>query len=199
MKQFIWATFLAVILTACGNKPKNPVVIIETDLGNIEILVKEDKAPVSSKDFLIYVDEGLYDRQTFYRTVRPDNDPRDMGMSLIQGGRADTVPLTPSVVHETTDATGLSNIAGSVSLARDEPGTGSAAFFFINIGDNTFLDTGGERNPDGQGYAVFGEVTSGMDTVLAIQGRKAVANPNEPNGAKQYLTEPVIIQKAYRK
>lgn len=199
MRQFVLAALLAIVLTACGGKNKGPVVVLETELGNIEIKVNEKKAPISSKDFLIYVDEGLYDGQTFYRTVKPETDPLDMGMELIQGGRADTIPLTAGVAHETTEATGLSNVSGSVSLARDAPGTGSAAFFFINIADNTFLDTGGKRNPDGQGYAVFGEVTSGMDTVRAIQAREAIADPSAKDGPAQYLAAPITITKAYRK
>jgi len=163
----------------------------------VEIEVHQDTAPISSRDFLYYVDEGLYDGQGFYRSVRPDNDPREMGMSLIQGGRLDLQAITQAIDHETQ--TGLSNVEGTVSIARDAPGTGSAAFFFINIGDNSFLDYGGARNPDGQGYASFAKVVDGMDVVRAIQARETGGSSDHEATQGQFLTEPVKITKAYRK
>ena len=197
MRLFWAAIFGGAVLSACTDS--SPNVILETTQGNIEIEVYPKKAPISAADFLYYIDEGLYDNQGFYRTVRADNDPRDMGMSLIQGGRLDLQSVTMLLDHETTEMSGLSNTSGSVAIGRDKPGTGSAAFFYINIGDNSFLDYGGERNPDGQGYAVFGQVISGMDTVKAIQSgeAKGVSDQEVTNG--QFLTEPVIIKKAYRK
>jgi len=150
------ATLVGVALGLGACADSDPNVVFETELGAIEIEVYPDRAPISAGDFLYYVDQGLYDGEGFYRTVRADNDPRDMGMSLIQGGRLDLQPVTPGIEHERTSDTGLSNVAGSVSIARDAPGTGSAAFIFINIGDNLFLDYGGARNADGEGYAVFG-------------------------------------------
>ena len=131
MKPLLLLGLTAFTLTACTDKTPN--VILETDLGNIEVEVYPAKAPLSAADFLHYVDQGLYDNQGFYRTVRPDNDPRGMGMSLIQGGRLDSKLLTDPIAHEPTNVNGLSNTAGSVSIARDTPGTGSATFFFINI------------------------------------------------------------------
>ena len=194
MIRLFWAA-LAVFLCACGNTDK---VVLETDLGNIHIEVHSDKAPISSADFLYYVDEGLYNDQGFYRVVHKDNDPKQMGMSLIQGGRLDLYPLTAEIEHEPTNVTGLSNVSGSVAIARDQPGSGSAAFFFINVEDNLFLDFGGERNPDGQGFAVFGTVTKGMEVVRAIQNQKTASNQNEPNMPDQFLPKPVFIKKAYR-
>ncbi|WP_371398755.1 peptidylprolyl isomerase [Algimonas porphyrae] len=175
-----------------------PNVVMETTLGEIEIEVHQDVAPVSAADFLLHVDQGLYDDQGFYRAVRADNDPRDMGMSLIQGGLLSQEPVTPPIAHELTTDTGLSNTRGVISIARDEPGTGSAAYFFINIGDNSFLDTGGERNPDGAGYATFGKVVRGMNVVEAIQAREAKGESPVPVTDNQYLTDPVIITRAYR-
>ncbi len=184
-------------LSACTDT--SPNVILETELGAIEIEVYPNVAPLSAADFLYYVDEGLYNGQSFYRSVTPQNDPRQMGMSLIQGGRADLLPVTQGIEHETK--TGISNVSGTVSIARDAPGTGSAAFFFINIGDNTFLDYGGERNPDGQGYASFGTVVKGMDVVRSIQTQAVGIGDvqNNPVTAGQFLTDPVVITKAYRK
>ena len=195
---FLSAVCLAV--TACSPKvDKSPNVIIETEMGVIEIETYPEKAPASAGDFLNYVDRGFYNGEGFYRVVRADNDPRKMGMSLIQGGRLDTEPKGAPIAHEPTSETGLRNDSAMVSIARDEPGTGSAAFFFINIGDNNFLDEGGERNPDGAGYATFGKVVKGMDVVKAIQAGEATAPTEEEVVRGQYLTRPVLITKAYRK
>lgn len=195
---FIRGTFLA--LTACGPKVDiSPNVVFETELGQIEIEVYPEKAPISAGDFLGHVDRQYYNNQGFYRVVRPDNDPREMGMSLIQGGRLDVENVMPFIAHETTQDTGLRNDAGSVAIARDEPGTGSAAYFFINVGNNNYLDYGGERNSDGQGYAVFGKVVRGMDVVKEIQKGEANRPTDSEYTKGQYLTTPIIITKAYRK
>lgn len=193
-------TLFACALTACGSKIDNsPNVILETELGVIEIEVYPEKAPLSAGDFLNYVDRKYYHGQGFYRVVRADNDPREMGMSLIQGGRGNLEPMGKPIAHESTKMTGLRNDAGSVAIAREEPGTGSAAFFFINIGNNNFLDHGGERNPDGEGYAVFGKVVSGMDVVKNIQAGEVVQASEDERTQGQFLKKPVIISKAYRK
>ena len=189
--------FIYVALISCAPK-KTVRVKFTTDLGDIIIEVYKDKAPKSAADFLYYVDNGLYDGQGFYRAVRPETDPLHMGMEIIQGGRLDQEPITAAIDHETTKMTGLSHTDGAVSLARDEPGTGSAAYFFVSIGDNSFLDYGGKRNPDGQGYAVFGKVVKGMDVVRAIQMRDTGGPSAEPITQGQFLTKPVIITKAKR-
>ncbi len=195
-----WLALSLSALAACGPKvDTTPNVIFETDLGIIEIEVYPDKAPVSAADFLNYVDRGFYNEQGFYRVVNAENDPRKMGMSLIQGGRLDMEPLGDGIAHETTEATGLSNSPGSVAIARDAPGTGSAAYIFINLGNNNFLDYGGARNEDGQGYAVFGKVVSSLDVPRAIQAQEANRPTEEEFLKGQFLTQPVIIKKAYRK
>ena len=187
-------------MSACGSKVDNsPNVIFETDLGQIEIETYPEKAPISAGDFLNYVDRGFYNGEGFYRVVRADNDPRQMGMSLIQGGRLDTEPKAPFIAHEPTSQTGLRNNSAMVSIARDAPGTGSAAFFFINVGNNNYLDEGGERNPDGAGYATFGKVVKGMDVIKSIQAMEAKGPTDEEVVRGQFLTKPVIIRKAYRK
>ena len=197
-KQLSW--LLLTGLTACGSKvDKSPNVILETSLGAIEIEVYPEKAPLSAGDFLNYVDRKYYHGQGFYRVVRADNDPRQMGMSLIQGGRLNIESVGAPIAHETTKMTGLRNKAGSVAIAREEPGTGSAAFFFINIDDNNFLNEGGERNPDGQGYAVFGQVVSGMEVIKKIQARDVARESDDKRTQGQFLKEPVIISKAFRK
>lgn len=186
-------------LSACAAAPETPIVILETTVGPIEITTFPNKAPISTADFLRYVDDGLYDDQGFYRVVHSENDPRKMGMSLIQGGRLDSEMIGDPIAHELTSDTGISNIAGTVAIARLEPGTGSAAYFFINIGNNDFLDTGGSRNSDGQGYATFARVTQGMDVVRTIQAMETSPESEDTVTQGQILTAPVIITRAYRK
>jgi len=199
MRFFLLGVFCLAV-SACGPKiDASPNVIFETEMGIIEIETYPKKAPLSAGDFLNYVDRGYYNNEGFYRVVHANNDPRQMGMSLIQGGRLDTEAKGAAIAHEPTSVTGLRNDSGMVSIARDEPGTGSAAYFFINVGDNNFLDEGGERNPDGAGYATFGKVVKGMDVIKTIQMGEANAPTEEEVVRGQYLTRPVLITKAYRK
>ena len=91
----------------------------------------------------------------------------------------------PPIVHETTRQTGIKHLDGTISMARNEPGTASTEFF-ICIGAQPELDFGGKRNPDGQGFATFGKVIKGMDVVLKIQQQKDEG---------QIFVEPVRILK----
>ena len=198
MKKIITLCGGALLLAACGDA-RTTHVVFDTDLGAIEVEVYNEQAPISSADFLYYVDNGLYDGEGFYRSVRPENDPRGLGMQIIQGGLLSLESVTASIDHETTEATGLTHVDGAISIARDEPGTGSAAYFFISIGDNKALDYGGVRNPDGQGYAAFGQVTKGMDVVRAIQLRETEGSSDNEVTQGQFLTAPVKIIKAKRR
>ena len=198
MIRYVLASLLVLVLVACGNTNR-PQIILETELGDIVIDIYRDKAPKSADNFLYYIDNKLYDGEGFYRAVRPETDPLSMNMEIIQGGLLGLETVTAPIDHETTKMTGLSHTDGAVSLARDEPGTGSAAYFFISIGDNTFLDYGGKRNPDGQGYAVFGQVVKGMDVVRAIQSRETKGPSDGPATSGQYLTKPVKIIRAHRR
>lgn len=198
MMRHLIGLLLIVGLMACGGE-KTTNVIVKTELGNIEIKVYNTRAPLSAENFLYYVDNDLYDGEGFYRAVRPDTDPRGLGMQIIQGGLLSTESVTAFIDHETTQMSGLSHTDGAVSMARDEPGTGSAAYFFISIGDNTSLDYGGARNPDGQGYAVFGQVVKGMDVVRAIQMRETAGPSDNPALKGQFLTKPVKIIEARRR
>lgn len=198
MARFFLMCIIMTLLTACGGGEKVSHVTLETALGDIEIEIYNDRAPLSSTDFLYYVDSHLYDGEGFYRAVRPETDPRGQGMQLIQGGLLSMTSDTAAIAHETTQMTGLSHINGAISIARDEPGTGSAAYFFISIGDNTSLDYAGSRNPDGQGYAVFGRVSKGMDVVRAIQMRETGATSDDTQTQGQFLSAPVKIISAKR-
>jgi len=196
--RYLFLICSALILAACSGSG-NPVVELETTKGTIIIEVYQDKAPKTAADFLIYVDEGLYQGQGFYRSVTPETDQKNMGMQIVQGGRYDLTPYTEFVVHEPTSQTGLTHKDGAVSIARDAPGTGSAAYFFISVGDNQMLDAGGNRTPDGEGFAVFGQVTQGMDIVRAIQSGKTREQNNGMLPPNQLLDEPVTILSAKRK
>ena len=165
-------------------------VALETDRGTILVEVYPHVAPLSVGDFLRHVDEGLYEDAGFYRVVRPDNDRGDPVISVVQGGVLD--PEAPGgIAHETTDATGLRHVDGTVSIARGPPGTGSAAAFFIVLGDQPSLDFGGMRNPDGQGFAAFGKVIDGMEIVREINALKADAPTDSDYVRGQILAEPV--------
>ncbi len=187
------------LFSACSAQVEQPIVVFDTTSGVIEIEVYPEVAPISAGDFLRHLDDGYYDGQGFYRVVRPENDPRQMGMSLIQGGRLDQELVFEPIAHELTTDTGISNTDGAVAIARLEPGSGSAAYFFINIGNNDFLDTGGTRNPDGQGYATFGRVTKGLDVARKIQKMETNSESDDPVTQGQTLSAPVIITQAYRK
>ena len=137
----------------------------------------------------------------FYRVVRPDNDNGDPAISVIQGGLLDTTELQAEdlVPHETTDQTGIKHTDGVLSLARRDPGTGSGGIFFICVGDQPSLDYGGKRNEDGQGFASFGRVVSGMEVVRKINAIKETRAVDDPYMRNQILVEPVVIKNAYRK
>ncbi len=142
---------------------------ITTDAGEIEIRVYPQLAPVTTANFLRYVEAGLYDGTTFFRVVTPDNQPNDkVRIEVIQGGDVAEEKCFPAIPHETTAQTGLKHVDGAVSMARAEPGTATSSFF-ICVNDQPELDFGGRRNPDGQGFAAFGRVTRGMEIVRRIQ------------------------------
>jgi len=150
---------------------ENINIIIETELGNILITLYPKQAPITVENFLRYVDENRFAGACFYRVVRMDNQPNnEIKIEVIQGGLKDDEnpqSLSP-IIHETTEQTGILHKHGTISMARNEPGSASSEFF-ICINDQPELDFGGKRNPDGQGFAGFGKVIEGMDVVKKIQ------------------------------
>jgi len=168
-----------------------PRVILETELGEIEIEVDTVRAPRTAANFLKYVDGGMYDTGRFHRTVRMDNQPNnDVKIEVIQGAASATRlrDFFPPIELERTSVTKLTHSDGAVSMAR---GTVDSARdeFFICIGNQPELDFGGKRNADGQGFAAFGRVVRGMDVVRKIQ-----AAPAE----QQRLRPPITIIRARR-
>ncbi len=191
---------LAFFTAACSagdNSAKAPPrITMKTDLGVVVFELYPDKAPVTVANFLRYVDEGAYHGAAFYRATHPENDPM---IEVIQGGLWEPrregeqgyafVAPFPEIPHETTQMSGLSHTDGMMSMARNEPGTASSEIF-ISIGDNTELDFGGARNPDGQGFAVFGRVVEGMDVIHAINA----APTSDGEGFEgQIIIEPIRI------
>lgn len=189
---------LAIALVAGCQRNNNPVVVIKTELGEITVEVFVDKAPISSRSFLDFVDNELYEGAAFYRTVMPENDNGNPPISVIQGGVLDVAMTLPTVEHESTEATGILHTDGVISLARGEPGTGSGAAFFICVGDQPALDFGAMRNPDGLGFAAFGKVTRGMDVVHRIHQREALGAAETEYTQGQVLTEFVQIDSVQR-
>ncbi|MRR23667.1 peptidylprolyl isomerase, partial [bacterium] len=118
-----------VAFAACGKKEQ---VIIATELGDIHVAVDHENAPVTSANFLRYVDAGLFDSACFYRVVRPDNQPKDsVRIAVIQGGRYEKEETGgfPPITHETTEQTGIRHLGGVISMARWTPGTATSEFF----------------------------------------------------------------------
>ena len=163
--------FLLFVFTFCGKK--YPVVIIQTEFGDIKVEIYKKQAPVTATNFLKYVNENRFENSRFYRTVTMENQPKDsIKIEVIQGGLGNRKYRLPPIEHETTKTTGILHKNGTISMARGKPGTASSEFF-ICIGDQPELDFGGKRNPDGQGFAAFGKVTEGMDVVRKIQQQPA--------------------------
>ncbi len=182
-------------------RPGAVPVVLETTLGDIEVEIYTDQAPLSAGSFLDFVDSGRLDGGGFYRVVRPDNDNGNPVISVIQGGVLDSTTLGPTaqVPHETTQATGIPHTDGVLSLGRTAPGTGSGGSFFICIGDQPSLDYGATRNEDGHGFASFGRVTKGMQIVRRINAMRETVATDDPYVENQMLAEPVVIERAYRR
>lgn len=167
-----------------------PEVLIETELGTIRVRLQPDRAPQTVANFLRYVDEHFFDDTSFYRTVRADNQPTSpVKIAVIQGGPDEKKPEHTPIALERTSMTGLRHLDGTISMARDGPDTATAEFF-ICLGDQPALDFGGNRNPDGQGFAAFGQVVEGMDIVRRIN--QAIANG-------QKLNPPIVIKRIVRR
>lgn len=170
-------------------------VKLSTTAGDIHLELYADKAPITVENFLKYIDAGLMNEGSFYRVVRMDNQAQNnIKIEVIQGGIAsnDAENTYPPILLERTKITGIKHLDGTISMARNGPDTATSEFF-ICVNDQPSLDFGGMRNPDGQGFAAFGQVTKGMDVVKKIQNMKS----NMPNPAQleytsgQSLIEPV--------
>jgi len=184
-------------------------VVMETPMGEIEIAVYPERAPISANNFLEYVRGEHYSEASFYRVVHQKTDGTSIG--VVQGGLlgpamagdgseyAEPERAIPPIEHETTDTTGIPNERGTIAYARLDPGTAGSEFFY-NMSDNAVLDTGeGGANRDGHGYATFGRVVRGMRVLDAIQREPADGATQIEMLQGQVLAQPVPITRMYIK
>ena len=158
-------------------------VVITTSKGEIAAELDSAHAPITVTNFLRYVDAGLYTDGRFHRAVTMANQPRDtVRIEVIQGAPRRTRPDSgfPAIALERTNVTGLLHVDGALSMARGGPNSATGEFF-VTVGAQPSLDFGGHRNLDGQGFAVFGHVTAGMDVVRAIQQSPVEAQALTPS------------------
>ena len=162
----------------------NPTIIVETNHGDISIELNEEAAPNTVANFLRYVNDGFYTDTLFHRVIPG---------FMIQGGGMDLgmnqKDPTYDPVNNEGASSGLTNVRGSLAMARTNDPDSATCQFFINLVDNAFLN----YNPDaymGDGYAVFGQVSEGMEVVDTI-----AALPTDSSGFHLDVpVEPVIIK-----
>jgi len=190
MRTIIMAAAFA--LSACAataNSADKPRVVLETAAGRIVLELELERAPLTVCNFLSYVTDGDYEAGSFFRTVVSETNASPNPIDVIQAAtpRGADDSLRPPIPLERTRDTGLSHTAGAISMARDGPDTATSSFFIVTR-DTPALDFGGGRNPDGQGFAVFGRLVEGLDVARRIQ--------MSPADAEEQLTPPVSIRTA---
>ena len=171
--------------------PDTARVRLETERGPIVVELDGRRAPVTTANFLAYVDQRRFDGIYFYRAARTRNAER---RGFIQGGiQRSARRMLPRIAHEPTSATGLRHRDGTISMARREPGT-AMGDFFITVGAMPSMDAG----RDDPGFAAFGRVVEGMDTVRRILAAETVANAGRGAMKGQMIAAPVRIVSARR-
>jgi peptidyl-prolyl cis-trans isomerase A (cyclophilin A) len=159
----------------------NPKVLIKTSKGDITVELFADKAPITVKNFLAYVDKNFYDNTIFHRVIKG---------FMIQGGglAADFREKSGMAPIKNEAGNGLTNLRGTIAMARTGVVDSATSQFFINHADNPFLDHK-NNTADGFGYCVFGKVTAGLDVVDAI----AVVPTTTKHGSQDVPRETVTI------
>jgi len=162
---------------------KAPHVLLTTSFGDIEVELDAVKAPVSTANFLAYVDKGYYNNTIFHRVIPG---------FMVQGGgfTKDMVEKKAGAPIKNEADNGLHNVRGTLAMARTQVKDSATSQFFINHKDNDFLDHGGRDF----GYAVFGKVVKGMDVVDQI----ANVRTGNSRGMQNVPTDPVFITSAKR-
>jgi cyclophilin family peptidyl-prolyl cis-trans isomerase len=175
VKRILFLALAAAAFAAVPVRAENTIVVVETSAGPIKIELFDDKAPITVKNFLAYVDDKHYDGTIFHRVMGKENSKRDF---MIQGGG-----YAPGMKEKKTKdpikneaGNGISNERGTIAMARTNDPDSATAQFFINVTDNKFLDKAG-RNA---GYAVFGKVIEGMDVVDKIKAVKTTGDDARP-------------------
>lgn len=175
--------------------PATVRVDLETGQGVIVIELYVDKAPITTANFLRYVDQKRYDGATFFRASR---SPGPVDYGLIQGGlQGDPARVLKPIAHEPTTQTGIKHTDGVVSIARNAPGTATSDFF-ICVGDAPYLDADPAAPGDNAGFAAFGKVVEGMDVVHRIINLPTPGVAVNPVMKGQILEPAVPILKARR-
>jgi peptidyl-prolyl cis-trans isomerase A (cyclophilin A) len=169
-----------------------PRVTLVTNAGTIVVEVEVERAPVTARNFLRYVDARRFDGTEFYRAMKTGD-----GVGLIQMGVRDASKLYPPIAHEPTSQTGLSHTDGVLSMGRFAPGTATADVS-IMVGDQRYLDAGPGSGGDGLGYAAFGRVVEGMDVVRGILAAPTSATEGEGVMRGQMLDPRIRILTARR-
>jgi peptidyl-prolyl cis-trans isomerase A (cyclophilin A) len=170
------------------SNPANPQVVITTALGQIRAELYADKAPITTANFLKYVDRKLYDGVTFYRASKPPGQTTNDYGSIQGGLRDDVKKKLPPIKHESTLQTGLKHGDGVLSMGRYAPGTAQADWV-ICVGDMSYLDA----TATDPGFAAFGQVLDGMPVVQKVLGLPT--DPDKGVGAMkgEILVTPVKI------
>ena len=186
------ALTLFMALSACATTADGadrPRVVLETDAGRMVLELDLERAPLTVCNFLSYVTDGDYEGGSFFRTVISATNDNPNPIDVIQAAtpRGSDDDLRPPIPLERTRDTGLAHVAGAVSMARDGPDTATSSFFIVTR-DTPSLDFGGGRNPDGQGFGVFGRLVEGLEVARRIQ--------MSPADAQEQLTPPVMIRTA---
>ena len=171
-------------LTRGGHKDVNVIVVLATSMGNIEIKLATEEAPITTENFLSYVEDDFYDGTVFHRVI---------SYFMIQGGGyiaiGELKPTKDPIVLESNN--GLKNKRGTIAMARSYDPNSTTSQFFINLVNNTYLDWSATY----EGYAVFGEVVKGMDVVDAI----GVVKTTTFEGYPDWPEDDVVILDAYIK
>jgi cyclophilin family peptidyl-prolyl cis-trans isomerase len=158
---------------------KNPKVIMKTSMGDITLELYMDKAPVTVKNFLGYVDDKFYDGTIFHRVIK--------GFMIQGGGHTADMNKKPTKGAIKNEAdNGLSNKKGTIAMARMPDPHSATAQFFINHGDNDNLDFSAKTDQD-YGYCVFGKVVAGMDVVDAIANVKIMTRREMQNVPRETI------------
>lgn len=175
--------------------PATVKVTLTTSEGPIVLELQREKAPITTANFLRYVDQKRYDGVTFYRASKTPNAPE---FGLIQGGaQNDPARVLKPIAHEPTTRTGLSHTDGAISMGRFNPGSATSDFFIV-VGDMTYMDANPAQPGDNLGFAVFGKVVEGMDTVRKILAAPTSATKGEGVMKGEILAKPVKIITARR-
>jgi peptidyl-prolyl cis-trans isomerase A (cyclophilin A) len=163
-------------------------IALDTDKGRIVLALDQAHAPVTTANFLKYVESGRFNGEGFYRALKYG------GGGLIQGGiTSDARKLYPAIAHEPTNVTGLKNKAWTVAMANSGPGTARSDFFIMTTDVPAF-----DAKADDVGFAAFGKVIEGQEVVKAILS--APVSPTKGEGSmKGQMLEPMVkIVKAER-